>query len=328
MVGLSAPVLRGVVADLGGTNARFAIAAIAPDRAVALESPAGMRARDYETPQSALSAYLNTLGRPRVDFAAVAGAGPVRNGEIALTNLGWTVSPAAIASTAGVDRVELLNDLAAVAWAAPVLGEGDLRRIGPMPFAGGVVAVLGAGTGTNCAALVSGPDGRPVVVGGEGGHISFAPTTEQEIAIWRQLASRFGRVSVERVASGPGLLNLYQALCAIDGTDCRAETPEGVSTLAEAGDGTARESLDCFAEILGAVGGDFALTFGAGALYLAGGIAPGLIAGERAAAFRRRFDAKGRFQDYMGAISTAVIVHPHAALIGAARAVAERMGRD
>lgn len=313
--------LRGLVADLGGTNARFAVAAVDRRGGVTLSHPGEVRARGFETAEAALRAYLANGGGERFDFAAFACAGPVKNGRVKLTNLGWSLSEAQLAADLGIKSVQLLNDLAAVAWAAPVLGEGDLRVIAPGQRQNGVIAVLGAGTGTNCAAMVVDGAGKNTVIGGEAGHIGFAPANEREVEIWRWLSARFGRVSVERVASGPGVLNIYRALCAIEGADPAALKPEEVSVLADNGDAIAAESLDAFAMILGTVAGDFALTFGAAALYLAGGLAPHLLTGDRAAAFRHRFEAKGRFTGYMRDIGTAVIVHPHAALVGAARSV-------
>ena len=324
----AASALRGLVADLGGTNARFAIASVAPGGAVTLSEAAGLRARDYPTAEDAVRTYLAGVSDPTLDFAAMACAGPVQDGQVFLTNLGWTLSTSHLAASLdlGLDtgRIHLLNDLAAVAWAGSLLGEHDLRPIGPKSRDRAdvqqVIAVLGAGTGANCSALVRSAAGDQVVLAGEAGHASFAPTDERDVEIWRRLNALYGRVSVERLASGPGTLNIYRALCEIEAVACACATPEDVSARADRGDRLASEALDRFAMALGAIAGDFALTFGAQALYLTGGLAPRLLIGERASLFRSRFDDKGRFAPYMHDIGTSVIVHPHAALIGAAHA--------
>ena len=320
--------MRGIVADLGGTNARFATAVVEPGGRVAIDDPASLRARDFATAEQALHAYLERTPGAGRDFAAIACAGPVRDGAVTLTNLDWTLDAASLASALGVGTVCLLNDLEAVAWAAPMLGDHDLHPLGAQKPAARVrephrIAVLGSGTGTNCSLYA--PDGRggAAVLAGEGGHIGFAPSSEQEVKIWRRLRERFGRVSIERLASGPGLLNIHTALCEIGGLALSADlSPEDISERAGAGDPTANAAIAAFARILGSVAGDFALTFGAEEVLIAGGLAPKLLTGGAAEGFRIAFEDKGRFAVAMRVIPTAVIVHPHAALLGAARAVA------
>lgn len=321
---MSSGLFRGLVADLGGTNARFAQAEVTPSGEVRITDIIRLKARDYPTADGAIEAYLAQTAAGTMQFVSIACAGPVRNGRVALTNLGWSLSKADLHPRLNAGSTHLLNDLAAVAWAAPQLEVGDLRPIGdrPAPIGGAVIAVLGVGTGTNCAAFVDG-DGDGKVLVGESGHISFAPQDETEVAIWRHLMNRFGRVSIERLVSGPGLLNIYQALCDMAGRAPTYTSSEEVSAAADKDDPTAEETVLCFCRVLGAISGDFVLTYGATALYVAGGIAPGLISTpNRRAAFRERFENKGRFRNYLEEIGAFVILHPHAALLGAARAAA------
>ncbi|MES2033795.1 MAG: glucokinase, partial [Pseudomonadota bacterium] len=164
-------------------------------------------------------------------------------------------------------------------------------------------------------------DGRGVSVAEtEGGHVAFAPADDLEIEILRHLAGRFGRVSLERILSGPGLVNLRWALAQIRAVDIQPMEPADIVAAATRGeDALCVETLDRFCAIYGAAAGDFALAFGAaGGVYLGGGISPRILDVLRRRDFRARFEAKGRFSAYTGAISTQVILHPHAALLGAA----------
>jgi len=161
------------------------------------------------------------------------------------------------------------------------------------------------------------------VMVGEAGHASFAPVSELEIEILRRLTPRFGHVSVERVLSGPGVLNIYQALASIGDMPNVATSPAEVSALASGGDPLAAQAIECFCEALGSAAADLALTFGArGGVFIAGGIAPGLLSILRGGGFRRRFEAKAPMDSYLASIPTAVIVQPYAALLGAGEAMA------
>ena len=234
-----------------------------------------------------------------------------------------------LAAATGAASVRLINDLAAVAWATPALDPASLRAIAhpgaPIARVAGpaTCAVLNAGTGCNASALVMSEAGETVVVG-EYGHASFAPCDAREIEIWRWLQARFGRVSIERVLCGPGLLNLYHALCAIEGVAAVADTPAAVSAGADA---TALRAIETFCAVMGSVAGDVALCYGArGGVFLAGGVAGSLLQPAHNAAFRARFEDKGRFAPYLAAIPTAVIEDGNAALLGAARALKVRPG--
>lgn len=317
------PMHVGLVGDVGGTNARFALV----DQERKVRYPKTYPAKDFATLDDAVCAYMkDTAGRKRPTRAAIAVAGPVVDGEIEFTNLDWQVSESDLVANCDFEAVKLLNDFAAQALAAPRLEPENLHRIGAVERGApdGAIAVVGPGTGFGVAALAR-SGGRDTPLPSEGGHGGFAPFDEVEDQILDRLRTIHGsRVSIERVLSGPGLLNLYKALGEIEGLPAPIVAPSGVVEAAEAGDRLASLAVDRFCAILGGVAGDLALTFGArGGVYIAGGIAPRIIARLEVGDFRARFEAKGRLADYVRDIPTQVITHPYTALLGAARALAE-----
>jgi|SRR5690606_12192869 len=311
---MNRPVLVG---DIGGTNARFAVA-LADAPAPRLEAVEAFRADRYPTLIEAAADYLGRTDiRPRRAILAV--AGPVVDGAIELTNSPWRVAEADLRDLGLEGR--LINDFEAQAWAAPALGRGDLHHLGgpTEPPTAGTLAVLGPGTGFGVSALARGPAGQ-VALATEGGHAAFAPGDETELEISRILGRRYGRVSLERLLSGSGLVNIHRALAEMSGRFPATDDPAEITARALAGEDPWRGDLARFCAILGAAAGDIALTLGArGGVYIAGGIAPRILQFLDASPFRERFEAKGRFVDYMRAIPTWVVTHPHAALLGAAR---------
>ena len=316
----------GLVADIGGTNARFAwvdlsAAALTPRAARDLKDC------DFPTVLDAIDAYLADAGAPaRPAHVVLAVAGPVHSGTARLTNHTWSFAEAELLRH-GFRSARLINDYAAQAYGAEQLQPADVRRIGgPEDGAVGTLAVLGAGTGFGASALVRhGADTAVLVT--EGGHMAFAPTDELEAAVLKRLWTRFGRVSVERILSGPGLSNLHRAMAEIEGRVVDEEDPKAIHDAARAGDAAARATVERFCAIFGSVAGDFALAYGAtGGVFLAGGIAPKMIAELDDGPFRARFEAKGRFEAYMRAIPTRVMMRPDVGLLGAAAELATRLG--
>lgn len=313
-------VYTGLVGDIGGTHARLALV----DEEGHIRHPVTYDERNYPSLTEVIAHYLEkTLGRKRPGRAVLAVAGPVVDGEIQFTNNSWRASEGELFVAFEFESVRLINDFAAQALAAPVLPADTLRRIGPdvcgADFA--PLVVMGAGTGFGVAGLARSERGD-VEVAGEGGHAAFAPTDEVEVEVQRVLTRCFGRTSVERILSGPGLFNLYTALAEIRGETPALKDEAAVSAAAAKGDVLASEALDRFCAILGSVAGDLALTFGArGGVYISGGLAPRMADRLESGEFRRRFEAKGRMSDFMAEIPTTLIQHPYAALIGAARAL-------
>jgi glucokinase len=312
--------VSGLVGDVGGTHARFAIAESHGLR-TKITHAAVLSAADYPTGEAALEAYLKRLKGKRPQTAVIAAAGPILRGKVSFTNNdGWGFSERRVASRCGFATVRLINDFTAQALAIDRLGPRDTRRIGPdvKGASQATAAIMGPGTGFGAAALVR--DGRShAVLTGEGGHAAFAPEDDIEVEILRRLTARFGEVSVERIVSGPGLYNLYQALAEIAGEPAHLSAPDQVTHAGLAGPGLARDALSRFCAILGSVAGNLALAMGAQAgVYISGGIAPDIFDFLAASDFRRRFETKDRMGEYLHAIPTRVVVQPHAALIGAA----------
>ena len=309
-----------LVGDVGGTNARFAIARMV-DGVLTLDHHESFPAERYPTFLKGVAAFIDGC-EVKPSGGVIAVAGPVTDGAIDLTNSPWAVSETEL-QTLGLNPVRLINDFEALAWGAPVVPRPELASLGG-PEEGdpqAAIAVLGPGTGFGVSALARDIHGHEIAMPSEGGHACFAPGDPIEDEILRILRRRYDRVSIERLICGPGLLNMHRALAEIDGRETHIDDPAQITTEAlEDYNSACGATLARFCAILGAVAGDIALTTGArGGVYIAGGIAPRILPFLKASPFRERFERKGRFQDYMAAIPTHVILHKHAALLGAAR---------
>ncbi|WP_421933376.1 glucokinase [Phenylobacterium sp.] len=315
----------GLVGDVGGTNARLALV----DDAGHIRHPKTYAAADFGALGEVIAQYLETtVGRRCPPRAVLAVAGPVVDGEIEFTNLAWRISEGELVGAFAFEGAQLLNDFAAQALAAPALDTDDLKPLGPVlkGTEGAPLVVLGAGTGFGVAGLAR-SDRGDVPIATEGGHGAFAPYDELEAEVLAWLRRRHGRVSIERVLSGRGMFELYKALGEIRGVETALADEKAVFAAGQAGDPLCSEALDRFCGILGSVAGDLALTFGARAgVYVSGGIAPRMVDRLNGGEFRRRFEDKGRLSDYTRDIPTSLIVHPYAALVGAARALKQLEG--
>ena len=314
-----------LVGDVGGTNARFAIARWA-DGGPVLEHHESFPASQHPTFLEGVRAFIDGCAvKPSGGVIAV--AGPVTDGAIDLTNSPWQVSEAEL-QTLGLNPVRLINDFEAQAWGAPIVPADALERLGG-PETGdpnAALAVLGPGTGFGVSGLARDADGRAVALPSEGGHACFAPNDAVEDEVLRILRRRYERVSIERLICGPGLLNLHRALAEIEGRESHIDDPAEITRQAMSDPNSAcGATLARFCAILGSVAGDIALILGArGGVYIAGGIAPRILPFLKASPFRERFERKGRFQPYLAEIPTWVITHRHAALLGAARVAFDR----
>ncbi len=309
-----------LVGDVGGTNARFALAHMIQGQPV-LEHHESFKGADYPTFLEGVRAFIDGC-EEKPSGGVIAVAGPVTDGTIDLTNSPWRVSEAQL-QTLGLKPVRLINDFEALAWGAPVVPQDELAWLGA-PVEGdphSAIAVLGPGTGFGMSALVRDGRGGEMAMPSEGGHACFAPGDAVEDEILRILRRRYERVSIERLICGPGLLNMHRALAEIDGRETHIDDPAEITREAlETPNSPCGATLARFCAILGAVAGDIALTTGArGGVYVAGGIAPRILPFLQASPFRERFERKGRFTEYMQAIPTRVVLHEHAALLGAAR---------
>jgi glucokinase len=305
-----------VLADIGGTNIRFATWT-ADGRTLARES---WLTAIYENAPAAFAAYAELTGA-RPDAVAICAAGPLIRGRIKLTNCPWELDQDVLSKVLGAP-VTLMNDFAALANAVPALTVDDVASIGGGPAdPTAPKLILGPGTGLGVASVIPEGQGQWRVLSGEGGHVALAPGNARELALLYQLQQMLGYVSAERVLSGPGLENLMLAIAAVDGLPLR-DRPQAdeIERRAAKGDPVAAEAMELFAGWLGAVAGDAALTLGArGGVYIAGGIVPRWGVRFDAGLARRRFEAKGPMRDYMRAIPLFTVTAQDLAFRGLAR---------
>jgi glucokinase len=309
-----------LIADVGGTNGRFALldegGGVGPVHSVKLD--------DFAGAAEAMAAFLAARAPGRTPRGAVlAAAGPVSRNRVRLTNRGWVVDGAEIASALGIGAVRVVNDFAAVSWSLPELTPADLFPLGGGEAEPGEpMAVLGPGTGLGVGAFL--PPDRALVT--EGGHASLAAHDPREAAVIGWLRARFGHVSAERVLSGIGLPSLHAALAAIDGVQTPKRDAESITAAGLSGEcALCRETLCMFCALLGAVAGDLALLYGArGGVFVAGGIAPRFPRFIAESGFRARFEEKGRFGEWLRPVPAFVVMRPDAPMLGLA-ALARRL---
>lgn len=303
-----------LLGDIGATNARLALLSngvLGPINRFAVA--------EFPRFTDAVNAFLESHCRDvSVSEALLAVAGPVHADRCVFTNCPWTIAAPELRAAFGFANVHILNDFKATAMSLPHLTAADLYPLGGgEAVAGEPMAVLGPGTGLGIACFVPGSPSS-IVIASEGGHATMAGSSSREDAIIDYLRRQFGHVSAERVVSGSGLENLYEAVVALDGIDAPKRNAAEITKAAL--DDTcpiARTALDLFCAMLGTVAGNVALMYGArGGLYIAGGIAPRLTEFMARSEFRARFEQKGRFRSYLETIPSSVIVHPAATFIG------------
>ncbi len=327
---MATPHALAMIADIGGTNARFALTDLAsPQPQPQLLQQQSLRNAEFASLQHAAEHYLaGVCVQPR--HAAIAVACPVGADEIRLTNRAWSFSRSELQRSLGLASLDMINDFGAVAWAVPALGSDEVVTLHGAEDAPlrGPVSVLGPGTGLGVALLVGGDTRGWQVVETEGGHVGFAPLGDEEQAIARWMTAKFGRVSTERLLCGAGLSHIDAALAAGDdlasALDARTPLRDPAALVEAALDGhdlLARRTLARFCAVLGSVAGDAALIHGARTVMIAGGIVPRFIPFLRSSAFRERFLAKGRFAAYLESVTIRVVTHPNPGLLGAAMAL-------
>ncbi|MGB5354551.1 MAG: glucokinase [Woeseia sp.] len=309
-----------LIGDIGGTNARFALAR---DDAAGFDKALTLSCADFATAEIAIADYLKRTGAAEPRVICIAAAGPVVDNRVRFTNNHWTLSCRDLAEDFKTERVRLLNDFEAIAYSIPCFGADDCVPAGLLPVSNlrdrdFTVGIVGPGTGLGAAGLLC-RDGALIPIVGEGGHVGFAPESQLQMQLLSTLRDQFDRVSDERLVSGPGLENIYEALVGLHGEKPIFATAKEIFTRAAANeDVRANEALQLFYEILGQVAGNLALTLGAAdGVYIAGGIVkrdPSLLANSR---FRSAFESKGRHRSLMERIPTQVIVHPEPGLLGA-----------
>jgi len=290
-----------LVGDVGATNARFGL--VSPE-SVVLHTRT-LAVADHPTIDDAVTTYLGERGAlPMPHQGAIAIASAITGDRVAMTNHPWSFSISALKSQFGFHRLEVINDFTALALALPHLEPEHRLQVGDGTPAGGApLGVLGPGSGLGVSGLIPAGTGW-IPLAGEGGHATMAPATDRENAVLDRMRRHFDHVSAERVLSGPGLINLYNTLAAFE---------------IGAADPVCAEATSVFCAMLGTMAGNLALTLGArGGVYIGGGIVPRL--GQRfvQSPFRARFEAKGRFSEYLAVIPTWVVTHPLPAFLGCA----------
>lgn len=318
--------------DIGGTNARLALVDLAGDlaRIVARQQ---VQVADHTGLVEPVRAFLAAEGRtPRLACLAIAGT--IDGRRIQGVNLPWAIDADELEAECGLERVVLINDFHAAARGVELLGADDRLRIGGgEPNPEGPIAVLGAGTGLGQAFLLPTPAGPRRVVSTEGGHRDFGPTSPEQDRLLAYLRDSYGRVSTERVLSGPGLEAIYRFLLVEGRAPCQeVEEAAGhtartraISSAGLAGaHPTCADAVRIFVEVYGAEAGNVALTvLATGGVYLAGGIAPALFEHEaQIKAFWTAFSDKGRFREYVGSLPVWVVLSGDLGLLGAAREAA------
>ncbi|MBV9883717.1 MAG: glucokinase [Sphingomonadaceae bacterium] len=317
-----APEELALVADIGGTNARFALASLDdPGHAI---HEARWPVEDFDSLAEAADAYLKEKAPGGgIRFGMVAVASPANEDVIKVTNSAWHFSLEETRRALGFDALYAINDFAANSWAIAELGDRQFTALGgpaKRPEGQGTFAVVGPGTGLGVGAILRGGGGT-AVISSEGGHVDFAPVSDEEIQILAWLRERYHRVSYERLLCGPGLLNIYHA---IGGSEA-VTTPEQVTGAG--GDELAARAIRIFCEVLGSFAGNAALTFGAwGGVYVAGNLLQAMRDELVQGGFRTRFDDKGRFGKELAKVPTLLVDEPALGLIGAAAALRHRVG--
>ena len=314
--------MKIVVADIGGTHARFALAEIAPGGAPRLGAMKRYRTREHDGLASAWAAFARDCDEPLPRDAALAVAAPIEGEVLTFMNSPWRIRHATLAADLGLERMILLNDFGAVANAVSVLGPDALEPImGPeAPFPEeGITTVLGAGTGLGVALFLRRAD-VVTIVETEASHIAFAPLDAEEEALRDALGARYGRASVERVVCGPGLIDIYRHL---GGGDWDETRPGDLwSAAIDGGDARAVRALDILVRCFGAAAGDISLAHGAMGVAITGGLANRIKPLLRGPAFAERFLAKGRYRPRMARIPVKLVTTEEPGLLGAAVAFA------
>ncbi|HET9354024.1 MAG TPA: glucokinase [Sphingomicrobium sp.] len=314
------------VADIGGTHARFALAEVANGHVVSLGEPVTLKTADHASFQIAWQEFGRVAGVELPDALGMAFAGPVGGDILKLTNNPWVIRPFLMKERLGVTQYRIVNDFGAVAHAVAQFGPENFDHLcgpdGPMPDHG-VTSVIGPGTGLGVAQLLRTAAGYHVIET-EGGHVDFAPLDALEDQVLAYLRRSFRRVSVERIAAGSGLVNLYNAIASIEGQAVQHPDDKAIWAAAlEGSDPLAIAALDRFFLSLGAVAGDLALAHGSNAVVIAGGLGFRLKDRFATSGFTDRYIAKGRFERRMEGIPVKLLNHPQPGLYGAAAAFAQ-----
>lgn len=314
--------MTSLVADIGGTNARFAQV---ESGGSGYRNDRTLQCKDFPGVAQAIFEYLDQFDISSPGSICLAVAGPVNDGEVKMTNNHWVISSRELENDFPGSRILLINDFTAVASAIPCLGETDFLTIGAPPVRSADkedfrVAVLGPGTGLGIAGLWK-QGKRFVPITSEAGHMGFAPETEQQDRLLSVLRKRWLRVSIERLLSGGGIENIHWAVNKMEAAPEVSLCAEEIFQQAMSDEqSNGYKAVQLFFEILGQTAGDIALAYGASdGIYIAGGMVKRYIDLLKRSNFRQAFEDKGRYRALMQTIPTVLITHPQPGLLGAAR---------
>jgi glucokinase len=308
-----------LIADIGGTNARFALA---DDKKPGFSQEQTLQCADFASVEDAISQYLETVSAEPPSVICLAAAGPVVDQHIKVTNNHWLLAVDDLSEAFSTGAVRLMNDFEAIAYSVPALGEGDCLPVGlpeprPLPDGDYSVAIVGPGTGLGSVGLRKVGD-TLIPIASEASHGGFAPETRVQLDVLVALREEFDRVSSERLVSGSGLENIYWALGQIHGLKLPKLSAREIFTAAQESDEHASEAVALFFEVLGQFAGNYALALSANdGVYIAGGIVPRYPELFLNSRFRSGFESKGRHRAIMERIPTQLIVHPQPGLLGA-----------
>jgi len=319
-----------LIGDIGGTNARFALA----DSEHGYQFEHTQKCADFDSSTSAMRHYLDTIGAPDPDVICLAAAGPIVDETVTFTNNHWVIEADELRRTFDIESVVLMNDFEAIAWSIPKLKPEDCITIGlreprSLDRDDFSVCITGPGTGLGAVGLRK-HDGILVPIPGEASHGGFAPENKIQIEILEALRDRFDRVSTERLVSGPGIENLYWVLSLIHGEHNLALNASEIFAAAkDNSDPRAAEAVQVFFEVLGQFAGDMALALNAqDGVFIAGGIAKRYPTMLETSRFRSGFESKGRYRPLMENIPTRLIMHENPGLLGASYCALQRVGID
>ena len=318
-----------MIADIGGTNARFALAH--PDQS-GYQGEQILKCADFNTPEDAMRHYLEQAGIGNPDAICLAVAGPVINGSVEFTNSNWHLREQELSTAFGGVSTRVVNDFEAMAYSLPRLPTDDLAIVGleALPALNErnfTVGVIGPGTGLGGATLAA-RNGIQFSLCSEVGRVGFSPETALQKAVWEVLRHRFGRVSAERMVSGSGIENIYTALSEIH--DQHVQPTSAAEIFGQTHENNlARETISLFFAMLGQVAGNFALATGAfDGIYIGGGIVQRYESQLMESGFRAGFENKGRHRYLMEQIPVALIRNKHPGLIGAVAVASELLGSN
>ena len=319
-----------LIGDIGGTNARFALSSI---REPGFTDVQTLKCAEFGSADDAIKHYLKEVGAQSPDVICLAAAGPIVDQQVRFTNNPWKIAAAELREHFGITKVRLLNDFEAIAYSIPFLAGDDCMPVG-LPEGGSLdaehytVGIIGPGTGLGSVGLRKYGD-LLIPIAGEASHGGFAPESNVQIEMLSVLRERYDRVSSERFVSGPGIENIYWALCRIHAEQRpQLKASEIFAKATDRSDPRAAESVQVFFEMLGQFAGDYALALGAkDGIFIAGGIVrryPDLLENSR---FRTGFEAKGRHRSLMERIPTKLILHEQPGLLGASYCALELKGQ-